>query len=155
MPPTTTRLCGNHCTTRSHTQGDGAIDTDDDPVVAARKTVLRPSKLLSPEKGWGAILSPQIRDWHVFENVGDLEIQRAEDAKWGRTQSKPIVRLDSQLHFPQFSPPSVADWDPLVSTETDGDIEYSMQQEMKQEARNQGPSFAQVITFTLSFLLIR
>jgi len=33
----------------------------------------------------------------------DTEIQRVEEAKWGRTKSQPIAhQLDSQLHFPGF-----------------------------------------------------
>lgn len=79
------------------------------------------------------------------ERRRDLEIQRAEDAKWGRTKSQPIVRLDSQVHFPGFSPSSLEQDMPKMSedvfqAESPSSLEYAEQQ-------SGGPSFAQVENF--------
>ena len=76
------------------------------------------------------------------ERRRELEIQRAEDARWGRTKSQPIVRLDSQIHFPGFSPSSLEPDLPKIADDVSyeapsSSVEYSGQQ-------SGGPSFAQV-----------
>lgn len=77
------------------------------------------------------------------ERRREMEIQRVEDAKWGRTKSQPIVRLDSQVHFPGFSPNSL-----------EPDFPKSVVDDVSNEAspssfeygghHSGGPSFAQV-----------
>ena len=70
------------------------------------------------------------------ERRRDLEIQRAEEAKWGRNKHQPVMQLDSQIHFPEFSSNQEAD-PPLPSSTTceAESLDYSQQH---------GPSFAQV-----------
>lgn len=76
------------------------------------------------------------------ERRRDLEIQRAEDAKWGRTKSQPIVRLDSKVHFPGFSPSSNEPDFPKVAVDDSYEISPSSLEYNGQ--CNSGPSFAQV-----------
>ncbi len=87
------------------------------------------------------------------ERRRELEIQRAEEAKWGRTKSQPIVRLDSQVHFPGFSPnsleqPELPKMDDHTSRSyeaaSSSSIEYIGQQ---LTSNGSGPSFAQVKKF--------
>lgn len=72
------------------------------------------------------------------ERRRELEIQRAEDAKWGRTKDQPIVRIDSQVHFPGFShsPQDVPEVDTIIDV-SPSSIESAAQ-------HGAGPSFAQV-----------
>ncbi|XP_045023573.1 RING finger protein 10-like [Daphnia magna] len=73
------------------------------------------------------------------ERRRELEIQRAEDAKWGRTKNQPIVRIDSQVHFPGFShsPQDVPEVDTIIDV-SPSSIESAAQ-------HGAGPSFAQML----------
>jgi len=83
------------------------------------------------------------------ERRRELEIQRAEDAKWGRTKNQPIVRLDSQVHFPGFISPSFLDLPNIGEEDTFADVSpASIEREVQHSS---GMSFAQV--FVLLFQL--
>lgn len=71
------------------------------------------------------------------ERRRDLEIQRAEEAKWGRNKLQPVMQLDSQIHFPEFSSNQEAD-PPLPSSTT-------CEAESLEVSQQHGPSFAQVL----------
>ncbi|KAI9550684.1 hypothetical protein GHT06_006508 [Daphnia sinensis] len=75
------------------------------------------------------------------ERRRDLEIQRAEDAKWGRTKNQPIVRIDSQVHFPGFSP-SPQD---VIVPEADTFVDVSPSSIESGAQHGAGPSFAQML----------
>lgn len=81
------------------------------------------------------------------ERRRDLEIQRAEEAKWGRSKAQPLVRLDSQVHFPQFSPTS--EHDPPLSMSP-----QSTTTELPECPDQHGPSFAQVGSRKCCFVLL-
>ena len=89
------------------------------------------------------------------EERRDLQIQRAEDGKWGRSKNKAIVHLNSPTDFPAFSPP--AEWqDPSAFSMPGPDgltlAEGSVLETHGTGANDPGPSFAQVwsIDFTNS-----
>ena len=82
------------------------------------------------------------------ERRREIEIQRAEDAKWGRTKNQPIVRLDSKVHFPGFSP-SPQD---LPKVEEDAFVDMSPSSIEQGAQHGAGPSFAQVI-FNISHVV--
>ena len=81
----------------------------------------------------------------IEESRRSRDIQRAEDAKWGRTMNQPIVRLDSQVHFPGFSP---TDNDPVLSFEDQASFSnqssYTESEFLESKEENNGLSFAQV-----------
>lgn len=82
---------------------------------------------------------------HRDEQRRDLEIQRAEEAKWGRSKRKPIVHLDSPAHFPAFSP--TTEWEnPPFSFQADEPTsqEIPVHVDDGAGAQDSGPSFAQV-----------
>ncbi|XP_046463369.1 RING finger protein 10-like [Daphnia pulex] len=77
------------------------------------------------------------------ERRRELEIQRAEDAKWGRTKNQPIVRLDSQVHFPGFISPNSLELPNIGEEDTFVDISpASIERGAQQSA---GMSFAQML----------
>jgi hypothetical protein len=81
------------------------------------------------------------------ERRRELEIQRAEDAKWGRTKNQPIVRLDSQVHFPGFISPNSLELPNIGEDDTFVDISpASIERGAQQSA---GMSFAQVVFFSV------
>lgn len=85
------------------------------------------------------------------ERRRELEIQRAEDAKWGRTKNQPIVRLDSQVHFPGFISPNSLELPNIGEEDTFVDISpASIERGAQQSA---GMSFAQVVFFLFLVLV--
>jgi len=83
---------------------------------------------------------------HRDEQRRDLEIQRAEEAKWGRSKRKPIVHLDSPAHFPAFSP--TTEWEnPPFSFQADEPTsqEIPVHVDDGAGAQDSGPSFAQML----------
>ena len=78
---------------------------------------------------------------HREELRRDLEIQRAEEAKWGRSQSQPIMQIDSHLHFPDFSPSS---FDPSPSAVDVVEQSVLVEEEFSWASNENGRSFAQV-----------
>jgi len=82
------------------------------------------------------------------EERRDLQIQRAEDGKWGRSKNKAIVHLNSPTDFPAFSPP--AEWqDPSAFSMPGPDgltlAEGSVLETHGTGANDPGPSFAQML----------
>jgi len=83
---------------------------------------------------------------HRDEQRRDVQIQRAEDAKWGRSKNKPIAYLDSPAHFPAFSPTS--EWEnPSFAFQADEppSEEIPIHEEHEVRSQESGPSFAQML----------
>lgn len=88
------------------------------------------------------------------ERRRDIEIQRAEEVKWGKSVKQPAVRLDSKVHFPGFSSPT-SDGDPPLPSPREDDPELRPSPEIDDTpSGGDGPSFAQVCFRFFEFSVI-